>query len=384
MANDHDYPVRVLHVVGRMHRAGIETFIMNLYRHVDRTKVQFDFLTHYGVEADYNDEIRALGGRIYDMPKIKDGDSVYYGQLFKYKTALKDFFTQHEGEYVAVHGHLTQLAAIYFPIAKRIGKVPCLIAHSHSSRSKSGLVSLATWMLHLPVRFMATDMFACSQAAAEWIYSKSDIESGKVKLINNAIDVDKFTYSVERRIRMREELGLNDELILCHCGRFETVKNQRRLVDVFRVIHERNPNTALLLIGDGPDRPKIEAETAALECADNVRFLGVREDIPDLFAASDVFVMPSIYEGLPLTGIEAQASGLPCVLSDGITREADVSGNVAFVSLDSSNDEWADLIFAQAEHERTDARAMVRSAGYDVAQTAKELELFYLSIPERC
>lgn len=371
-------PVRVLHVVGRMDRGGIETMIMNLYRSIDRTKVQFDFLTHYGREAVYNEEIRALGGRIFDMPKMKDGDRVYYENLFKYRKALKSFFQQHQ-EYVAIHGHLSQLAAVYMPIAKKYGNVRCCIAHSHNTESKKGLVALAATALHFPLRWIATDFFACSMSAARWILPNKQKWFSRVTLIRNAIDVDCFKYSPDKRIEMRQRLNLGTDTAIGLVARFEDVKNHIFLLRLFSEYLNSDPQARLVLVGDGPLLKNCNAYAEQLGITSRVLFLGLRSDVADILQAIDVVVMPSKYEGLPVSLIEAQAAGLPCVLSNGISSEVDVTGRCLFLSLDDSYASWCDAITRQSQLPRIDTSQVVIKAGYDVHESARWLASFYLS-----
>lgn len=373
-------PIRVLHVVGRMHRAGIETFIMNLYRNIDRSRIQFDFLTHYGVEAEYNDEIRSLGGRIYDMPKIKDGSHVYYSKLHEYRQALKKFFSEHRGEYTAVHGHLTQLATFYFPAAKRYGDVQCLVSHSHNSHSRAGLVALVTYLLHRPVSMLATDRFACSEAAAKWLYPKRYIKKGKVTIVYNAIDTRRFAYNEDNRSEARHDLGLGCEIAVFHIGRFETVKNQKRVVQITRTAKSMGLPFKTFLVGTGPDEETIAELISRWGLQNDVVMLGVRSDVEKLMHAADILVMPSLYEGLPLTVIEAQAAGLPCVLSSTVSLESDVTGRVSFLPLEGSDEEWiSEILSVTGKGKRSEGAIQVTQAGYDIRQVAEQLQAFYLS-----
>ncbi|MGN1369067.1 MAG: glycosyltransferase family 1 protein [Aristaeellaceae bacterium] len=375
-------PIRVLNVVGRMDRGGIETLIMNVYRHIDRTKVQFDFLAHYGKEnADYNAEIRALGGHIYEMPVIKTTEKTYYRRLFTYIRALKQFFRAHP-EFHVVHGHMTNTAAIYMPIAKKYGSVTTCIAHSHLAETQhtvSPLTAIGTDILRRPLRYCATDYFACSESAARWLFKDEDIRDGKVTIIKNGIDTDSFDIREETRREMRAKLGLGDKTAIGHVGRFFPPKNHDFLIDVFTRYHQLNPNSVLMLVGDGELREKMEAKVASLSLGDAVMFMGVRSDVNQLLQAMDLFLMPSHYEGLPVAGIEAQATGIPMLVSDVITRELDVTGHVHFMSLDTPPEAWAQRIGEILNgFERKSAKAQIVEAGYDIGETAKFLEEFYL------
>ena len=375
-------PIRILNVIGRMDRGGIETLIMNVYRHIDRSQVQFDFLAHYGKEnADYNAEIRELGGRIYEMPVIKTTEKTHYEKFFAYRRALKQFFREHP-EYRVIHGHMTNTAAIYMPIAKKQGKVTCCIAHSHSTethKTVSRLTALGTDLLRRPIRRISTDYFSCSEAAALWLFRQEDLDAGRVTVIKNGVDVERFRFNEEIRDRLRRELGVEDKTVIGHVGRFFAQKNHTRLLDIFAAYHRANPNSVLLLVGEGELQEAARKKVDALGLTDHVRFLGLRADVEQLLQAFDLFLMPSLYEGMPVVGVEAQASGLPMVVSDTVTPELDVTGRVRFVSLTCSPEEWAAAMDEMlAAFPRTDTTEALRRSGYDIETTAAFLQEFYL------
>lgn len=369
-------PIRVLQVVGRMDRGGIETMIMNLYRHIDRDKVQFDFLAHYGREAVYNDEIRALGGRIYEMPALKDENHVYYWKLFSYIKALNRFFREHQ-EYRVVHGHMTNTAAIYMPIAKKHG-VTCCISHSHSTRGKAGHLGKVTDFLQRPIYRHATDFFACSEAAMHWFYPEKLIASGKIQVLANAVDAVRFRFHPETRERMRRELDLENKLAIICVARFRPEKNQGFLMDVLREMLKVREDAVIVFAGEGPCEDEVKAKAAAYGIAAQTRFLGMRTDIPEVLQAADAFVLPSLWEGLPVTAIEAQAAGLHCVVSEGLTEEMNAIGMVEYLSLDAPHKVWADALIKAAAQPRQDTYEEMVSSGYDINTTAPWLQEFYL------
>ena len=372
-------PVRVLHVVGRMDRGGIETMIMNVYRHIDRKRIQFDFLAHYGKpDADYNEEIRSLGGRIYEMPRIKSTTKTYYGKFFEYRKALKQFFSEHQ-EYNIIHGHMTNTASIYMPIAEKYGNVGCRISHSHNERSSGGLSGMLSDILSRNIPALATDWFACSKKAATWFYSEEDVEAGRVSIVNNGVETAAFRYSEEVRANKRKELGLSDNFVIGNVARFFPQKNQAFLVRTLPHLIKLVPETVVCFVGDGRDMPEAIELAKNLGVYDNIRFLGLRSDVNELMQAFDVFVMPSFFEGLPLVGVEAQSAGLPCVFSDGITTEADLTGNVQYLPLSDGEEKWAQTIASLRSFDRRDMSAEVTAAGYDIQTTADFLTEFYLS-----
>ena len=369
-------PIRILQIVGRMDRGGIENLIMNLYRNIDRSKVQFDFLAHYGREAVYNEEIRNMGGVIYEMPALKDDCHVYYWRLFKYKRALRKFFKNHD--YKIIHGHMTNTASIYMPIAKKYG-VTTRIAHSHNTHGKAGLLGFVTNVLQKPIYKNATDWFACSKAAANWFYPEAAVKDGKVIIIPNAVDAIKFRFDPETRIRIRTDLGITGKLVIGCVARFRPEKNHQFLLKVLQEILKQQENAILLFAGEGPCENDIKLQAQRMGLQDRVVFLGMRTDIPDIFQAMDVFVLASLWEGLPVTGIEAQASGLHCVVSDGITEEMNALDMVEYVSLEAPITQWAERIIKSAKLPRVDTYEEMKRAGYDIHTTAPMLQEFYLS-----
>lgn len=369
-------PIRVLQVVGRMDRGGIETMIMNQYRNIDRDKVQFDFLAHFGREAAYNDEIRSMGGRIYEMPALRDENRVFFWRFFSYLFALNKFFREHR-EYKVIHGHMTHTAALYMPIAKRYG-VSCRIVHSHNTRSKKGLLGFLTNFLHKFATRDATDFFACSKAAQKWFFTEEIINSGKVHFMTNAIDAKRFRYDPEQRRKMRDALGLKDELTIAHVARFRTEKNHAFMIDVLLEALKVRGDITLIFVGDGPQEEAVKAKAKACGVENHVRFLGSRGDVPDILQAADVFVLPSSWEGQPLTVMEAQASGLQCLVSDSLSQELDILGMVSFISLSNVN-EWVNALFKESQKQRRDTYEEIVAAGYDSCTTAAWLQEFYLS-----
>lgn len=369
-------PIRVLQVVGRMDRGGIETMIMNLYRHIDRSKVQFDFLAHYGREAAYNNEIRALGGRIYEMPALKDDTHVYYWRLFSYIKALHRFFKGHP-EYKVLHGHMTNTASIYMPIAKKYG-VTCRIAHSHNTRGKAGILGLVTDILQRFITRSATDYFACSEAAKHWFYPEKLISAGKVHVLANAVDAERFRFNADKRRVVRDELNLGESLVIICVARFRPEKNQTFLIDILKEMLEVRQDVVFVFAGEGPceDDVKVKAKEYGVE--EYTRFLGMRTDIPDVLCAADAFVLPSFWEGLPVTVIEAQASGLHCVVNDALTEEMNALGMVKYVSGDNL-DAWVEALFEAGAQERKDTYNEIIASGYDINTTVPWLQKFYLS-----
>lgn len=371
-------PIRILNIVGLMSPGGIETLIMNIYRNLDREKVQFDFLTHKGIDGIFDDEIMSLGGRIYKMPKLREGSKTYYWKIFEYRRELKKFFLEHK-EYKIIHCHMTNLAAIYVPIAKKYGNVSCVITHSHLTQARPGLAGIVTDILHKAIPSIATDYFACSEMASCWIYPKSIINTGKVKIIKNGIDPRKFYYDETKRNALREKLGLSNKLVIGNVARFKAEKNHTFQIDVFNELLKIEPNAILMLIGEGELMPEIKQKVHNLNIENKVLFMGVRSDIPELMLCMDIFLLPSLYEGLPVVGVEAQASGLPLITSTGVTNEVDITGNVTFLDLSESPSIWARrMLDVHKTFVRHDMYEYIQKNGYDITETAKWLQEFYI------
>ena len=371
--------VHVLHIVGNMGIGGIETLIMNIYRNIDRSKVQFDFLIHNPTEGEYADEIKRMGGKIYRMPVLRDKTHTYYWRYFEYKHALKKFFIEHP-EIKIVHGHMTNTASIYMPIAQKYGKVKCCIAHSHQTEATPGLSGVVTNFLQKNVEKVATDYFACSEEAAKWIYSPELVKAGKVKVIHNGADVEKYHFDSVEHEMLKKKMGYEGKIIIGNVARFKKQKNHTFLIDIFAEIHKKNDQTFLVLVGQGELEEEMKKKVSQLGLENCVDFLGARNDVPTLLQVFDLFLLPSLFEGLPLVGIEAQAAGLPVVASNTVTPETDITGNVTFFPLDLSASEWADKILdICASFTRKDLTEKVREAGYDIKQTAQWLQNFYLS-----
>lgn len=362
--------IRVLQVVTYMGRGGLETMLMNYYRHIDRSKVQFDFLVHREFEADYDEEIKSLGGRIYHVSRLVPWSR-------KYKEELKQFFKNHP-EYKIVHVHQDCLSSVALQCAKECG-IPIRIAHSHSSSAVKNLkypIKLH-YMKRIP-RY-ATHLFSCGKQAGDWMFG-----GNKYEIVRNAIDTAKYQYSEETARQVREELGLQNGLVVGHVGNFTPAKNHAFLLDVFREITKVKPDAKLLLVGGGNGLSAMQEKAKSIEAADKIVFTGIRPDVYRLLQAMDVFVFPSLYEGLPVTMIEAQASGVPCVISDHVSDECVVTNDLVRVeSLDESAEQWAREILNQGRKGRKNHIPEIKQVGYDISVAAKKLECFYLQVEKR-
>lgn len=361
--------IRVLQVATYMGRGGLESMIMNYYRHIDREKVQFDFLVHRQERAAFDDEIESLGGRIYRLPRLVPWSKSYL-------SALNHFWDEHP-EYRIVHVHQDCLSSVILKAAQQ-HNIPVRIAHSHSSSQDKNLKYLIKLWYKRNIPKYATNLFACGEDAGDWMFGGASYQ-----IINNAIDVAAYTYDPTKRQEMRRQLGLENDFTIGHVGRFNQPKNHPFLIDIFAALLKKEPNAVLLLAGGGEDMPKIQAKAQALGVAEHVRFLGVRSDVADLMQAMDVFVFPSLYEGLPVTMVEAQASGLPCLISDKVPPECILTdGLVDVLPLSAAPKTWAEKILAKRAIPRTDRRAEIAAHGFDITTEAVKLQEFYLEDAE--
>lgn len=357
--------IRILHVVTYMGRGGLETMLMNYYRKIDRNKIQFDFLVHRDIRADYDDEIESLGGCIYRIPKLNPFSPNYY-------KALEDFFQKHK--YKIVHSHVDCMSAYPLKAAKKAG-VPVRIAHAHSSSQDKNWKYPIKYISAKKISKYATDYFACSDDAGKWMFSGKDFS-----VLKNAIDVKNYAPNKNEREKIKREFELeNDSLIIGHVGRFSYPKNHTFLIDIFSYIKKYKPNAYLMLVGSGKGMMDIKNKVNQLKLDKNVIFTGSRSDVYSLMQAMDVFVFPSHYEGLGIVAIEAQAAGLPCIISNGVPKECIVTKDlVSRKDLSELAEEWAVHILDRLCINRSNHIKEIIENGYDIAESAKWLEEYYV------
>lgn len=355
---------RILQVVTNMDMGGIENLIMNYYRKVDRKKVQFDFLMHRFAPSFFDQEIEDMGGRIYRLPPIHPKTFIVY------RRELTRFFKTHS--YRVVHAHNNAYSMFVLREAQRNG-VPIRIASSHCAFPKLGPLHQWTYnYCRSKINRYVTHRLACSIPAGQWLYSGADF-----RILPNAIHAMAFVPDDTLRSEVRFELGLEDAFTVIHVGRLTTAKNHEFLLKAFRELLNTDPGAKLVLVGDGELRPQIE-EQAVQFPEGSVLLLGCRSDISRLLQAGDVFAFPSIFEGLPVTMIEAQAAGLPCVMSDRVTDECIVTDLVKSLPIDDPK-LWAEAILSMKDTPRTDRLSDIQKSGYDITAAAEKLERFYLN-----
>ena len=428
--------IRVLHVLGGLGVGGAECRIMDLYRNMNRDRVQFDFLVHYspdktGKKSPTSDELMAvrepdyfdntvysLGGRIFCLPKFVGTN------ILDYKTAIKNFFKEHRDEWKVIQGHMTSTAAIYLPIARKAG-IPICVAHARSAGVDKGVKGIATNFLRTPLRKegITDNNFACSKEAGIAVFGNTLVDQGKVKIIPNAIDLKNFAYNEEKRNKIRRELGVSNMVVIGHVGSFRYAKNHEFLLQVFVAMSKILENDLenrycmlhgmqmrLLMLGTGPLMEDMKKLADRLNIYDKCIFAGNKSNAADYYQAMDYFCFPSRYEGLPGSVIEAQAAGLQCLVSDAVTPEVDVTELVSMMSINSDPKEWAkkildDLILENSDdqddseggfeslngsqnvagncsigdREGTSEYILnkLRDAGFDVKLQAKQMAYFY-------
>ena len=366
-------PIRILQVFGRLDRGGAEGVIMNLYRKFDRTKIQFDFVVHTDKKCAYDDEIVKLGGRIYRVPQFKGIN------IFSYFKAWNKFFKKHK-EYKIIHSHVSSTAIIYLLLAKSKGLTT--IIHSHSTSSGKGFQALVKDILQVPLRFICDYYIACSHDAGNWLFGKRVTKSEKFYLLKNAIDMNEFNFNEDSRSKIRNELNISEnKKVIIHVGNFCYPKNHEFLIDIFSSLLKENDSYILLLVGDGELRQPIEEKVTNILIQDKVKFLGVREDVSRLLSASDLFLFPSHFEGLPLSLIEAQASSLPCLISNAIPNEVIVTDLIQTLSLSDSAKIWSDKVKDIVSKECDRKPRMSNELNeYDITKTSKWLFEFYMKL----
>lgn len=371
--------MRVLQVIGVMDRGGAETMVMNLYRAMNRDEIQFDFLVHEEREGDYDEEIRSLGGRFFRLPRFNGTNGLAY------RKRCRALFAEHP-EWGIVHGHIGSSAPIYLGEAKRVGRYA--IAHSHAQNYEGGLAGLAFRAVAHPVRYVADYFMACSREAGLDRFGRSIVGGDRFSILPNGIDAGRYACDQAEHEKAKTALGLSGRPVVCHVGRLIPVKNHEFLFRVFAQVLEKKPDAVLLLAGRGELEQSLKQLATELGLADAIRFLGVVEDVPSILRAADVFVFPSIREGLAVAVVEAQAAGLPTLVSGGVPDLALVSDRVEKVPLEVGAGVWAETCLQKldevARGKRDDAVAQVRMCGFDIADTSAKLAAFYSEHAPSC
>ena len=365
-----EYPIRVLVLDTVMDRGGAETMMMNYFRNIDRNKIVFDFLVNRDYKAAYEDEIKSLGGKIYRMCPL-------YPQYFgRYKREIKNFLLEHP-EYKIIHSNLEERSYFALKEAKKLN-IPVRISHSHNAPRGFDIKSIVRYYFRARLKPEVTHMFTCGVEAGDWLYGKKN--RSNVIMQNNAVDAKLFEYNELIDKKIRKELKINDKFVIGHVGRFFEQKNHKFLIDIFDEIYKMDKDSVLLLVGDGDLRKDMEEKVKALGLEEAVIFLGVRENINDLMQCFNVFLLPSLYEGLPVTMIEAQANGLKCVISDTIPKQCAITDNVEIISLNESPKLWAERVLRyKNSYKKVSMYKEIVDKDFDIKSNAKWMEEFYIN-----
>lgn len=369
-----NHPVRILQIGMTEIVGGLETYLMQQFRHLDREKLTYDFINNQNEHSmAFENEIKAAGSRVYGIKSRRSNPLRHYWEWF---CLMKKIHKDYEGIVLNVPG----LTYIFPLVLARLFGIPNRIIHSHNGgyEKKINIIRkiLIFFNRHL-LKYCVTQYFACSHLAGEWMFGKN----ASVMVIHNAIETGNFIFNLEKRKKVREQMDVKDRFIIGHVARFSYQKNHMFLIDIFKAFHDKHPKAILWLIGgpdgDGSILKEVKEKVKMLHLDDTIQFLGIREDVPNLMQAMDCFVLPSRFEGLPVVGIEAQAAGLPCIISDKVTSETQITDLVKFASIDNL-DEWTDLLNDIMDLPRRDTSLEIENAGYDISCSVKKIQQFYL------
>lgn len=364
--------IRVAQVVTQMNRGGLETRLMDLYRATDRNKVQYDFVTCSQEQGTFDSEIRALGGRVFY------GEKLSLWPPFAIPGRFESFFREH-GEFRVVHAHMNSWCGPILHGARGAG-LEHRIAHSRGANRSKSIAGSVKRTMRYSARTAATRRLAVSRTAGSWLFGRTAMSNGSVTVVPNAVDIGSLEFNSTTRARMRRELGLGNALTIIHVGNLVPVKNHTFLLSVFAEMLNSEPNARLLLVGGGGERERLIAHASRLGISGKVSFLGVREDVSALLQAADVFVFPSLHEGMPGAVLEAQAAGLPCVISRAIDQGAAVLPTTRAIELARGPREWADMVLNSASEDRKCGSHLMHSAGFDVNSVAQFMTEMYTSM----
>ena len=362
-------PIRILQMIGNLNIGGSQAFVLNIYQKIDRSKFQFDFIVDSPENNYYMPKVESMGGRVYYFPKFNGKN------YFEIKKFWSRFLEEHK-EYTVLHSHVRSYASLYLPIAKSFGLKT--IIHSHSNSNGKGVMTFAKSFLQFPLRFQADYYMACSQEAGRWLFGKRVCNSSCFQVVNNAIDVDDYVFSQQKREKIRSEFDVKNEFVLGYLARVTVPKNPLFVIDVMAELLKIIPNAKLLFVGDGELLSSVKKKATEFGIQKSVIFTGARTDVSYLLAAMDCYILPSFWEGLGISLIEAQASGLQCICSDRIPNEAIVSDLASRYPLDIGAKTWAEKIsLMQKKTIRPNVSEKIKKAGFDINENAEMMQKFY-------
>ena len=360
-------PVRIAHIIGKLNAAGVEAVVNNYYKNIDHNKYQFDYYIDSDSSCKPSKDLIDMGARYFVIPP--------YQHLFSHIKTLVRLFK--ENKYLIVHSGMNTLAPISLFAAWMAG-VPIRINHNHSTAGKGEFKrNCLKYCLRPFAKVFANYYCACSKYAGIWLFGKNFFSSGKVTVFNNAVDTSKFAFSTSNRDKLRKELGISNKYVIGHIGRFTKQKNHYFLIDIFEQYYKKNSNAVLLLVGIGELQDEIKDAVKKKKLEDAVIFLGKRSDVDELYSAMDLFVLPSLYEGLPVVGVEAQVSGLPCIFSNEITREVAITENVYFLPIDGSVSDWCSQITNFKNLDLKRDKLKLKDCSFDIKVQANNLVEYY-------
>lgn len=367
--------IRILHMIGSLGIGGSQSFIMSVYRKIDRNRIQFDFIVDTSNNNYYAKEIQSMGGEIYYFPKFNGKN------YFNIKGFWETFFEKHR-EYRILHSHVRSYASIYLPIAKSFGVKT--IIHSHNTSNGKGVQAFVKRVLQFPLRYQADYYMACSKEAGKWLFGKGVCRSDRFQVINNAIDTSDYVFCEKSRRDVRSELGLKDEFVLGYLARVTAQKNPLFVIEVMNELLKRLPDAKLLFVGDGELLFAVQERVKELKINENVLITGARTDVGQLLSAMDCYVLPSIWEGFGISLIEAQASGLICICSDAIQDEAVITKLVHRYPLSLGAKIWAEKIFSFHKiQSRMNMSESIKKAGFDISENINILIKIYERLIEK-
>lgn len=361
--------IRILHMIGSLNIGGSQAFILNIYRKIDRTQIQFDFVVDHEDQLYYKDEIQKMGGKIMFVPRFNGFNIV---EVMK---AWDMLFKEHP-EYKVLHSHIRSYASIYLPVAKHHGVVT--IIHSHSTSNGKGIEAFIKNCLQFPLRFQADYYMACSHQAGKWLFGEKICKSNRFMIIPNAINSSLFKFDEVERKRLRKQLNLEGKFVVGFLARVSEEKNPLFVVDIFRELISKRNDAYLLFVGDGKLLQEVENKARKYNISNYICFTGSRNDVASLMMAMDCYLLPSLWEGLGISLIEAQATGLICFCSDNIQDEAIVTDLVTKLPINNGPNCWVDSIMSkQFPYIREDKSVQICNSGFDITRNVEYISKFY-------